>query len=77
MTYASGATITSNSTRTGYTYVNTLITGATATGARDVIVESKYMDDTMISGLTGTYGFQVTTLTDVMGSYKRYLISWT
>lgn len=76
MTYASGSTVTSNSVRTGYTYINTIVTGASAQGVYSVVIDGVYMDDTMISGLTGTYGYQVSTLTDVMGSYKRYRISW-
>lgn len=76
MVHASGSTVSSNSVRTGYTYINTLVTGATGQGLYSVVVDGVYMDDTMISGLTGTYGYRVTTLTDVMGSYKRYRISW-
>lgn len=76
MTHASGSTITSNSVRTGYTYINTIITGATTQGLYSVVIDGTYMDDTMISGLTGTYGYRISTLTDTIGSYKRYRISW-
>jgi hypothetical protein len=76
MTHATGSTITANAARTGYTYVNTLVTGATAQGSYSVVVDGTYMDDTMVTGLTITYGYNVTTLTDNMGTYKRYRLSW-
>ena len=76
MTNATTAAATATAVRTGYTYVDSLVTGASAQGARSIIVDEKYMDDSMVSGLTITYGYNVTTQREAMGSYKRYLISW-
>lgn len=76
MVYASGSTLATTSAQTGFTYINELITGASAQGVSFVIVEDKFITPSMVTGLTGTYGFKVTTQTDSLGTYKRYLITW-
>ena len=71
MTTASTANSTATSILSGYTYIETLITGASAMGMYSTVVDGKYMNNTMISGLTGTYGYSVTPLTDGLGTYTR------
>jgi hypothetical protein len=74
----SGSTALQQSTTslTGLTYINELITGATAQGKTFIIVEGPFMNSTMKNILMTTYGYTVTTRYDDMGSYPRYLIGW-
>ena len=76
MVNATTSALATTSAQTGFTYINELITGASAQGVSFVIVEDKFITPSMITGLTGTYGFKVTTQRDTMGLYERYLISW-
>jgi hypothetical protein len=76
MVTASSASASSLSTRTGYTYINALVTGATQQGLYSIVVDSNIMDDGMATGLTTTYGYNVTSMYDAIGSYKRYKIAW-
>lgn len=76
MVNASTSALATTSAQTGFTYINDIITGASAQGVNFVIVEDKFLTPSMVTGLTGTHGFKVTTQTDTMGLYKRYLITW-
>ena len=65
----------SYNTRTGCTYVNTLITGATALGINFVRIDNQYVDSTIL-GLLQANGYQVTTSYNDIGTYASYLVTW-
>jgi hypothetical protein len=75
MISGSAATTGSTLTRTNLTYINNLVTGATAQGLYRIFVPNEYMDDSMVSDLRG-YGYNVNTRNSFMGTNSDYLISW-
>lgn len=74
MISGSAAYTSSLSTRTGLTYVNDVITGATAQGLFHVFIEESYLDTSMTGSLK-SYGYKVTPQT-FGGTYTRFLIDW-
>ena len=66
----------STQTRTSLSYINNLITGATAQGLYRIFVQNEYMDNDMATDLRNTYGYNVTTRNSFLGSNVDYLISW-
>lgn len=72
---AANSATASYNTRTGCTYVNSLITGATALGINFVRVDNQYVDSTVL-GLLQSNGYQVTTSYNDMGTYTTYLVTW-
>jgi hypothetical protein len=76
MISGSAALTGSTNTRTTLSYVNNLVTGATSSGSYQVFVSNEYMDDDMMSVLIGTYGFNVTKRTHLMGSNTDYIVKW-
>jgi ERCC4-type nuclease len=67
--------INSKSTKDNLTYINNLITGATSRGEYRVYVDSRYMDNDVVSALID-YGYNITPKTDLMGTFITYLINW-
>jgi len=61
---------------TGLTYINNVITAATANGQFEVTIDGIYMDDNAASVLYNTYGYTVTKRTYDMGLYPSYVINW-
>jgi hypothetical protein len=76
MISGSAALTGSTNTRTTLSYVNNLVTGATSSGSYQVFISNEYMDDDMMSVLIGTYGFNVTKRTHLMGSNTDYIVKW-
>lgn len=60
---------------TGLTYVDTLISGATATGKNHIFLEGNVFNSAYISGITAA-GYKVTTKYHDMGTYPVYKITW-
>jgi hypothetical protein len=73
MQSASTAKSNTDSVRTGLTYINNLITGASDNGQTMIIVDGSYMDDSMASALTG-FGYTVTKEFFDLGTYPRYKV---
>jgi hypothetical protein len=68
---------TATNTATGsLSYIDTLISGATAQGKYSIIVEGDLLNDSMITTLRNVYGYTVDQQFNSMGSYPRYTISW-
>lgn len=76
MISGSFATTGSTQTRTTLSYINDLVTGATAQGLYRIVVPNQYMDDNMANVLRRTYGYQVQSRTSLMGTFDDYIISW-
>lgn len=72
----SAALTGSTATRTSLTYINSLVTGATAQGAYSILVPAKYMDDSMMNDIMSSYGYMVSPKNTIMGDVYDYLISW-
>jgi hypothetical protein len=66
----------STQTRTSLSYLNNLITGATAQGLYRIFVQNEYMDNDMATDLRNIYGYNVTPRNSFMGTNVDYLISW-
>ena len=67
---------TNSDTTTGsLSYINNLVTGSTSSGSYDISVSNRYMNDTMAT-LLRSYGYNVTTKNDNMGTNNDYVITW-
>ncbi len=76
MISGSFATTGSTQTRTSLSYINELVTGATAQGLYRIVVPNQYMDDNMAYVLKHTYGYHVQSRNSLMGTFDDYIISW-
>jgi hypothetical protein len=76
MISGSFATTGSTQTRTSLSYINELVTGATAQGRYYIVVPNQYMDDSMANVLRSTYGYKVQAKNSSMGTFDDYTISW-
>lgn len=76
MISGSAATSATNTTRSSLSYVNSVITGATAQGGYTTSIDSTNMDDNMAYVLRTTYGYNVTKKNNVMGTFSTYVINW-
>ena len=76
MISGSAALSASNTTTGSLSYINTLVTDATASGSYFVVVPSRYMNNTMANALITTYGFNVNQKTNSGGTFVDYFISW-
>ena len=75
MQSGSAARTVSNGVTSSLSYIDTLVSGATAQGLYSIIVDGSRVNESMISTLRN-YGYTVTTTFDTMGTYPRYVISW-
>ena len=67
---------TNSDTTTGsLSYINNLVTGATSSGSYHISVSNRFMNDTMAT-LLRSYGYNVTTNNDYMGTNNDYVITW-
>jgi hypothetical protein len=67
---------TNSDTTTGsLSYINNLVTGATSSGSYNISVSNRFMNDTMAT-LLRSYGYNVTTNNDYMGTNNDYVITW-
>jgi hypothetical protein len=72
---ASYASTQTTSVLSGLTYVDTLISGATAKGKNYILLEGSEFNSAYISGITAA-GYKVTTQYSFMGTYPTYKVSW-
>jgi hypothetical protein len=75
MISGSAARIASNAATSSLSYIDSLVTGATAQGLYSITVDGVRVNSQMITTLK-SYGFTVDTTYDTMGTYPRYIISW-
>jgi hypothetical protein len=75
MISGSAARIASNTATSSLSYIDSLVTGATAQGLYSITVDGARVNTQMITTLK-SYGFTVDTTYDTMGTYPRYVISW-
>ena len=67
---------TNSDTTTGsLSYINNLVTGATSSGSYHISVSNRFINDTMAT-LLRSYGYNVTTNNDYMGTNNDYVITW-
>ena len=67
---------TNSDTTTGsLSYINDLVTGATSSGSYHITVPNQYMNNTMATLLI-SYGYNVTTKNNFMGTNNDYVITW-
>jgi hypothetical protein len=75
MISGSAARIASNTSTGSLSYIDNLVTGATAQGLYSITVEGSKINSAMITTLRN-YGYTVNTFYDTMGTFPRYIISW-
>lgn len=75
MIASTGATQSSINTRTGLTYINMLVTGATSEGLYNIVVPGNHIDDNMVTAIRAL-GYNVTPKNSFMGTNYDYIISW-
>jgi Concanavalin A-like lectin/glucanases superfamily len=76
MQSGSAAIIASNATTGSLSYIDTLVSGATAQGLYQITVDSRYMNITMASTLINVYGYNVFQQNSYNGTDNDYVISW-
>jgi hypothetical protein len=76
MISAANALTGSTAVYTGLTYVNNIITAATANGQSHVIIDAIYMGDDTAAVLYNTYGYNVTRRYTDFGAFPQYVIDW-
>jgi hypothetical protein len=75
MISGSAARIASNTATSSLSYIDSLVTGATAQGLYTIMVDGGKINSAMITILK-QYGYTVTESFDTMGTYPRYTINW-
>jgi lipid-binding SYLF domain-containing protein len=75
MISGSAARNASNTATSSLSYIDSLVTGATAQGLYSIIVEGSRVNENMVTTLKN-YGYTVQTTYDTMGTYPKYVISW-
>ena len=71
------AAINASNTATGsLTFIDTLISGASAQGLYQITVDSRYMNNNMANTLINVYGYDVYQLNNFNGTNNDYVISW-
>jgi hypothetical protein len=75
MQSGSAARIASNTATGSLTYIDGLITSATAQGLYQITVDPRYINEGMVT-ILGNYGYQVSTKNDFMGTNNDYVIRW-
>lgn len=67
----------SNSAADSLSYINHLVTGATAQGLYEITIPPHFLNDDMVSDLRNTYGYRVYQKPNsFMGTHQDYVISW-
>lgn len=75
MQSASSARSASNTATGSLTYIDGLISGATAQGLYQVYVEGPNINNAMTASLIAS-GYTVEVKYDTMGTYPRYIVRW-
>jgi hypothetical protein len=75
MISGSAARTASNTATSSLSYIDSLVTGATAQGLYSVTVDGARVNSAMVTTLR-SYGFTIDTFYDTMGTYPKYVISW-
>ncbi len=58
------------------TYIDTLVSGATAQGLTYIIVGRQYLTEAMITSLINDYGYTVTERFGDGSTFSMYIIDW-
>lgn len=75
MQSGSAARTASNTATGSLTYIDGLISGATAQGLYQISIDPRYVNAAIVTTLTN-YGYRVNTKNDFMGTNNDYVISW-
>lgn len=75
MQTASYALGISNAIESGFTYLDTLISGACSQGLHYIIIDGNKLDDEWLPSIRAL-GYVVTPRYTDMGTFPQYLISW-
>lgn len=75
MQSASSARTASETTTGSLDYIDTLVSGATAQGLFQIVVDGKYLNTSMIVSLRAL-GYTVEVKYDTMGTFPTYYIKW-
>ena len=75
MQSGSAARTASNTATGSLTYIDGLISGATAQGLYQITLDPRYVNDTIVTTLTN-YGYKIQTKNNFMGTNNDYVISW-
>jgi hypothetical protein len=75
MISGSAARTASNTATGSLSYIDSLVTGATAQGLYSITVDGAIVNSAMVTTLK-SYGFTVDVRYDTMGTYPKYVISW-
>ncbi len=76
MISGSAATSASDTTTGSLSYINSMITGATAQGQYRTRVYAQHMNEDMATELRNVYGYKVFQTNPFMGTNQDYIISW-
>jgi hypothetical protein len=76
MISGSAALTASNNTTGSLSYINTIITDATASGSYFVVVPNRYINESMITTLKSVYGYKITPKSTDIGTNLEYVITW-
>lgn len=76
MISGSAATTGSTLTRTSLSYINDMVTGATSQGLYRIFVPNQYIDESMVTELRNSYGYNVTPKNLFNGTHNDFIISW-
>jgi len=68
---------TSDNVTGSLSYINDLVTGATAQGIFQIFVGQQFINDSMVADLRNNYGYDVYQRNATMGTNQEYIISWT
>jgi hypothetical protein len=68
--------INSDTVTGSLSFINTLVTEATSKGKFSIIVDPRYLNNSMVDDLRLTYGYKVSQKNNSMGTNNDYVISW-
>jgi hypothetical protein len=75
MQSGSTARTASNNATGSLTYIDGLITSASAQGLYQITVDPRYINGAIVTTLSN-YGYKVSTKNDTMGTNNDYIITW-
>jgi hypothetical protein len=75
MQSGSAARTASNTATGSLTYIDGLISGATAQGQYQITLDPRYVNDAIVTTLIN-YGYKIQTKNNFMGTNNDYVISW-
>ena len=75
MQSGSAARTASNTATGSLTYIDGLISGATAQGQYQITLDPRYVNDAIVTTLRN-YGYKIQTKNNFMGTNNDYVITW-